>query len=114
MIERIRVAQKHVDPDPEHCLPGTLLNYFFLLFYSTVFMIHPHKIFFSGVVLPALSKSYARGFLQKFSEGGVPGGEIEPGIGVQQSSALSTKPRRLQYLSGLRIRIRTWLPPPPP
>jgi hypothetical protein len=30
------------------------------------------------VVLPALSKSSALGFLQKFSEGGVPGGGIEP------------------------------------
>jgi hypothetical protein len=50
------------------------------------------------VVLPALSKkSFALGFLQKFSEGGVPGGGIEP---VQQSGVLSTKPRRLQYFSG--------------
>jgi hypothetical protein len=29
-----------------------------------------------------------------FSEGRVPGGGIEPGTAVQQSSALSTKPRR--------------------
>jgi hypothetical protein len=45
------------------------------------------------VILPALSKSSALGFLLKFSEGGVPGGGIEPGTAVQQSSTLSTKPR---------------------
>jgi hypothetical protein len=33
-------------------------------------------------------KSSALGFLLKFSEGGVPGGGIEPGTAVQQSSAL--------------------------
>jgi hypothetical protein len=41
------------------------------------------------VILPALSKSSALAFLLKFSEGGVPGGGIEPGTAVQQSSALS-------------------------
>jgi hypothetical protein len=42
------------------------------------------------VILPALSKSSALGFLLK---GGVPGRGIEPGTAVQQSSAPSTKPR---------------------
>jgi hypothetical protein len=45
------------------------------------------------VILPALSKSSALGFLLNFSEGGVPGRGIEQGTAVQQSSALSTKPR---------------------
>ncbi len=47
-------------------------------------------MFFAGVVLPALSNHlrWAGG------RGGVPGGGIEPGTAVQQSSALSTKPRR--------------------
>jgi hypothetical protein len=65
----------------------------FLMYFSTFtvqcYNIHPHKIFFAAVVLPALSKSSAQGFLQKFSKGGVLGGRIEPGTVVQQSSAIN-------------------------
>jgi hypothetical protein len=52
------------------------------------------------LVLPALSKSSALGFLLKFSEVGVPGGGIEPGTAVQQSSAPSSSPARYRRLFG--------------
>ncbi len=58
------------------------------------------------MVLPALSKSSALSFLLKFSEGGVPGGGIEPGTAVQQSSALSAKLFDYIYVvhSGSKVR----------
>jgi hypothetical protein len=59
--------------------PALFLIYFFYLHSTIFYKIHPHQIFFAGVILQALSKSSALGFLLKFSEGGVPGGGIEPG-----------------------------------
>jgi hypothetical protein len=69
------------------------LIFFYFLQYVILQDSSSLNFFFARVVLPALSKSSALGFLLKFPEGGVPGGGIEPGTAVQQSSALSTKPR---------------------
>ncbi len=58
-----------------------------------------HSLFGSIFLLlqySVLQDSSSLNFLRwglKFSEGGVPGGEMEPGTAVQQSSAQSTKPR---------------------
>ncbi len=74
--------------------PALFLIYFSTFLQYRVLQDSSSWSFFARVVLPALSKSSALGFLQKFSEGGVPGGGIEPGTAVQQSGGLSTKPHR--------------------
>jgi hypothetical protein len=61
----------------------------FLIYFSTFTVQYFTRFILAGVVLPALSKSSALGFLQKFFRGR----GIEPGTAVQQSSVLSTKPR---------------------
>jgi hypothetical protein len=69
------------------CLPGIVFNFYtFTVHYFTRFFFS-----FAGVVFLALSKSSALGFLQKFFEGGVLDGGIEPGAFVLQSGTLSTK-----------------------
>jgi hypothetical protein len=79
--------------------PALFLIYFFLLLQYTILQNSSSLNF----ILPAMRKSSALGFLQKFSDGGVPGGGIEPGTDVQQSSALSTKPRCTLYAPLLPI-----------
>ncbi len=65
-----------------------------MLIFTTFIVQH----FFTRFILikfASVSKPSVLGFLLTFSEGGVVlGGEIEPGTAVQQSGALTTKPRR--------------------
>jgi hypothetical protein len=74
-------------------LPGTLFLFIFLLLQYSILQDSFSLNFIRCVVLPALSKSSALGFLQKFSEVGLTGGRTRD-CRTQQSSALSAKPRR--------------------
>jgi hypothetical protein len=77
-------------------VPFPALFLVFFLFYSTVFYkICLHFIFFAGVVLPALSASFALGFLLNFFRGsGGAGRGIQIWDDVQHSDALLSRSTR--------------------